>query len=550
MLIIWILIGFAAGYLLGESLGWGIAGAVAALLMFLSFSSNARKEVAAPSSEHLRSSSSGIQPYTTQEVTTICPSCGQRNRYYPALRSQAICSRCGSRLFPEKQVSTTPWTNREPITLTKEQEDILRLLLQTKWSHHAYFVTGPAGTGKSTLLSAFHKKTHGRSAIVAPTGIAALLVGGQTIHSFFKFPPRLLRYRNQEDIRLFSPRSSTRKVLEALEYLIIDEVSMVRVDLMDAIDWSLRINRGRPHDPFGGVKVAMFGDPMQLEPVVKGPEEQMYINDIWGGHFFFDARVWHEASLLPLKLHEIHRQKDPEFMNLLKRLREGDESALEELNRRVVRENGHERPGVVVLTPRKIEADNINYSRLNSLPGPERVYRADISGQFEEDEIPTEINLQLKVGAQVMLLKNSKDYVNGDIGTITYLGSDSVIVRLRRGHEVVVTPANWEKVKYEYDKERKEIVPKIVGRFRQLPLRLAWALTIHKAQGLTLDAVHVEVGRGMFAHGQLYVALSRARSLDGLTISRPLGHGELIWHKRVRDFLEYCEMGKPWGRER
>jgi len=333
-----------------------------------------------------------------------------------------------------------------------------------------------------------------------------------------------------------------------LHYLIIDEISMARVDIIDAIDWSLRVNRENP-EPFGRVRLIIFGDLMQLEPVVASREENEYIRETWGSPFFFDAQVWGETPFLVAKLTRVHRQeRDPEFLDLLTRLRGGDLSSIRRLNE-LVRPDGGERDGVVILAPRRREVDRINSQRLSALPGREYRYEATITGTFPENEMPTERLLILKRGAQVMLLRNSEDYVNGDIGFVEEADSESVIVRLRRGGRVRVCEAVWEKIGYEYDAERREIAPKVIGKFKQLPVRLAWAVTIHKAQGLTLEEVHIELGEeGMFAHGQLYVALTRARSLRGLTLSRPITEADVIWETRALEFERHCEDGRLWGR--
>ena len=409
----------------------------------------------------------------------------------------------------------------------------------------AYFVTGPAGSGKSTLLKFCYGRVSNEAVIVAPTGVAALNVGGQTIHRLFGFPARLLRLRDPADIPVFAPHSPRRKLLEAIRYVFVDEISMVRVDVLDAMDWALRLNKGA-REPFGGARLIAFGDVMQLEPVVASRAEREYIKHTWGSPFFFDARVWAECGLGVVELKKEYRQaSDPGFVELLRRLRKGDASAVQRLNERVSRHGG-ERPGVVILAPRRREVDEINRRRLSELPGREYRYEASVEGRFSEEELPAEKVLIVKRGAQVMLLRNTDEYVNGDIGIVEDGDSESIAVRLRRGQRVVVREAVWEKTEYTWDPEERRIAPKVVGRYRQLPVRLAWALTIHKSQGLTLDRVHVELGRGMFAHGQLYVALSRARTLDGVTLSRAVTEADVIWEPRAVEFQEWCQEGKVW----
>lgn len=345
---------------------------------------------------------------------------------------------------------------------------------------------------------------------------------------------------------MFREGSPRRRILERLEWLIIEEVSMVRADLLDAIDWSLRMNRRRTDVPFGGVRVVMFGDPLQLEPVVRA-EEEAYINDQWGGPFFFDAQVWREASFLCISLSTLHRQLgDEEYARVLIDLRKGQAEAVQRLNQ-IARVGSALDSSSVVLTPRRATAENINMERLSRLPGKVFTYAGEVKGQFDENAVPAEKILRLKTGAQVMMLRNTEDYVNGDLGTVTGLGSNSVNVRLRNGKVVGVSPAVWENIEYDYNPATRQIEPKVVGSFRQIPVRLAWALTIHKAQGLTLDRVHVEFEQGMFAHGQAYVAVTRCRSGTGLTFSRPLSDRDLIWEPRVRKFLQHVEQHGYWG---
>lgn len=429
------------------------------------------------------------------------------------------------------------------VTLSEDQQAALNLLLSDQWKHTAVFITGPAGTGKSTLLRELQRRTAGRSAVIAPTGVAAVNVGGQTIHSFFRFPPRLLRYQHQEDITRFRVGSPRYRILERLEWLIIEEISMVRADILDAIDFSLRVNR-RKDIPFGGVRVVMFGDPLQLEPVVK-TDEQPYIIDQWGSPFFFDACVWHNCSFECQQLTTLHRQlSDMEYASVLIDLRKGKTEAVARLNQlvKVCSSDGNS----VVLTPRRVTADAFNLERLNRLPGAKHPFIGEIKGRFDENALPAERVLQLKVGAQVMMLRNTDEYVNGDLGTVLNLGEDRVSVRLRNGKVVGVSPAVWENIEYDYDPTTRQIQPKVVGTFRQIPVRLAWALTIHKAQGLTLDTVHVEFERGMFAHGQAYVAVTRCRNGPGLTFSRPLTEQDIIWLPRVKQFMQHIEQHGYW----
>ena len=387
------------------------------------------------------------------------------------------------------------------------------------------FVTGRAGTGKSTLLRALRDGIGETMVVLAPTGLAAINVGGQTIHSFFGFPPRLIQ---QDDIR----RSRNGRLMRQLEYLVIDEVSMVRSDLMWAIDQSLRINRGRPRDPFGGVRLVMFGDLHQLPPVVQEGEVAAHLEDAHGGPFFFSVPSLREgAGTYRLELEQVFRQTDNDLIDVLNAIREGSVTRddLTLLNTRVhpIRTLSEGEP-YVILTPTNAAAKRINTAYLEALPGQPTRFDAGISGDFNENVQPADQALDLKVGAKVMLLRNDSDrrWVNGSVARISKLAAKQVWIEIG-GKEYEIEPVSWEHRKYAYDQTAEKIVETVAGTFKQFPLRLAWALTIHKAQGLTLDQVYVDLGRGTFAHGQTYVALSRCRSLEGLALARPLTPGDI-----------------------
>jgi ATP-dependent DNA helicase PIF1 len=381
------------------------------------------------------------------------------------------------------------------------------------------FLTGRAGTGKTTFLKAFLDSTELKAAIVAPSGIAALNAGGQTIHSLFKLPPALIQ---PQDVR----RVRDGRILKALELLVIDEISMVRSDLMDAIDRSMRLHRGVAR-PFGGVKILCVGDSAQLPPVVSREDEPVL--EAWfGGPYFFDAPAVKAMDWTAIELQQVFRQSEARFLDMLDRMRRGrptrDDAEL--LDERVVGEpppfDEEAGDGAIVLTTTNEAARRINDLEMARLKGAEATYGAKVEGQFDERIFPTDNELALRIGARVMLLRNDMDkrWVNGTLGTVVDLGKTSVFVRIGR-NTYEIEPADWERYVYEADGEG---VPqrKPVGIFRQIPLRPAWALTVHKAQGLTFDAVHVDFGRGAFAHGQTYVALSRCRTLGGLTLSRHL----------------------------
>jgi ATP-dependent DNA helicase PIF1 len=401
------------------------------------------------------------------------------------------------------------------------------------------FVTGRAGTGKSTLLRAIRDMVPAEMVIVAPTGLAAVNVGGQTIHSFFGFPPRLIR---PTDIR----RSRNGRIMRKLKFLVIDEVSMVRSDLMWAIDQSLRVNRGRPREPFGGVRLAMFGDLHQLPPVIDEAEVAAHLESEHGGPFFFSLHALREGvGTALIDLTQVFRQSDETLIRVLNRVRDGeaDEDDLAVLNGCVnpIRTLAEGEP-YVILTPTNAAARRINMAYLAALPGTAHQFQAAVTGDFNESAQPTEASLVLKPGAKVMLLRNDSDrrWVNGTIARVSRLEPDRVWIEID-GDEHEVERVAWENRRYAYDKGEEKIVETVAGTFRQFPLRLAWALTIHKSQGLTLDKVYIDLGRGTFAHGQAYVALSRCRTMDGLAFARPLRTADILFDPSAMGYRQVFE---------
>jgi ATP-dependent DNA helicase PIF1 len=397
------------------------------------------------------------------------------------------------------------------------------------------FVTGRAGTGKSTLLRALRDHIVDEAVVLAPTGLAAVNVGGQTIHSFFGFPPRLIR---SDDIK----RSRNGRVMRKLKLIIIDEVSMVRSDLMWAIDQSLRVNRGRPREAFGGVRLLLFGDLHQLPPVVQGDVAE-YLESEFGGPFFFQVPSLDEgAGVSLLELEQVYRQSEEAFLHVLNRIRDGDatEEDLEVLNERTlpIRTLGEGDP-YVILTPTNAAAQRINMAYLDALSTTERMYEAGITGEYADSAHPTDASLLLKEGAKVILLRNDPDrrWVNGTIARIARLEDKRVWIELD-GKTYEVEPVSWEARRYAFDQASEKIVENITGTFRQFPLRLAWALTIHKSQGLTLDKVYIDLGRGTFAHGQAYVALSRCRTLEGLALARPLRPSDILFDRSAMGYRD------------
>ena len=448
--------------------------------------------------------------------------------------------------------------------LSEEQQELFRLIEDT--SEHV-FITGRAGTGKSTLLQHFAWNTEKQIAICAPTGVAALNVEGQTIHSLFRLPIGLI---GDADI---DQNDATRRILNAIETLVIDEISMVNADLMDAIDRSLRQARGRRGEPFGGVQVVMFGDPYQLAPVPPRGDEARYVQDHYRSFWFFDAKVWAGAStgsgtdsggsaneglfevdtraeLHVRELVQIHRQSDDGFKSMLNAVRYGRVTAeiADILNTQGARTPPEPEPGevpMITLATRNDIVNAINSRHLAALPGKEQTARAEINGDFGRGEaaLPAESELKLKVGAQVMFLRNDTAmsgepprWVNGTIGTVTRILGGAVRVDID-GEEVDVEPAVWERFRYAYDPNTKKLSRDVVAEFTQFPLRLAWAVTIHKSQGKTYERAIIDLGSGAFAPGQTYVALSRLTSLDGLYLSRPLRPRDIRVDEDVRRFM-------------
>ncbi len=398
------------------------------------------------------------------------------------------------------------------------------------------FITGRAGTGKSTLLRAMRDMIPQEAAVLAPTGLAAVNVGGQTIHSFFGLPPRLIR---PEDIR----RSRNGSLMRRLKLIIIDEVSMVRSDLMWAIDQSLRINRGRLREPFGGLRLLLFGDMHQLPPVVQSAEVAEHLESAHGGPFFFQIPSLNDgAGTSLIELDQVFRQNDEALIDVLNRVRDGEvtEDDLAVLNERAhaIRTLSEGDP-YVILTPTNAAAQRINMAYLDALAGNVTPYEAGITGEFSDGAHPTDQTLLLKPGAKVILLRNDPDrrWVNGSVARVSRLTEKRVWIEID-GEEHELEPVSWEARRYAFDQAAEKVVENVTGTFRQFPLRLAWALTIHKSQGLTLDRVYIDLGRGTFAHGQTYVALSRCRSLEGLALARPLRPSDILFDRSAMEYRD------------
>lgn len=399
------------------------------------------------------------------------------------------------------------------------------------------FVTGKAGTGKSTLLKYFKKNTLKNVVVLAPTGVAAINAGGQTIHSFFRLPPRLIQ---KADIR----RRRDSEIIQNLNAVIIDEISMVRADLMDGIDYALRINRDMMNVPFGGIQIILFGDLFQLPPVVNKEMKEILKNK-YNSPYFFNAAAFKEIELKYIELTNVYRQKDRKFVILLNKIRNKTqtEEELELLNKRAGERISQKKEHYVTLTTTNHRANSINEKRLVELSGKERIYEANTEGDFDERTYPTEYYLKIKEGAQVILIRNDLDkrWVNGTIARVTTAAHNSIKV-LIDGNIYEVLKLEWKKIEYKYNAKKDKIETRTIGTFEQYPIKLAWAITIHKSQGQTFDNVVIDLSNGAFTHGQVYVALSRCASLGGITLKRPVIESDIIFDERIYDFRNRLSM--------
>lgn len=429
------------------------------------------------------------------------------------------------------------------VEITPEYKKVIALINS---GYPLIFVTGKAGTGKSTLIHYIRSVSTKNIVVVAPTGVAALNVKGSTIHSFFQFPPRIV---SENDVK----RIKDRRLYNKLDILIIDEISMVRADLMDAIDRFLRMN-GRDNSlPFGGVVVLMVGNLFQLSPVVQSQEWDILSEMGYGSPFFFSARCLQDNHMAPIELNKIFRQTDVAFTNILNQIRIGENltETVEKVNNVCFANESRFNP-LITLTCTNAKADAINAGRLQALAGSSHTYIGETSGRFSIDEgknpdkLPSPYKLTLKVGSQVMFTKNDelKRWVNGTIGIVKDLDANRIQVELMTGHSGVVHDVQrvmWESFRYRYDQLADKIVTEKMGQYRQFPLMLAWAITIHKSQGKTLEKVEINLGKGAFAPGQVYVALSRCPSLSDISLSRPIMSEEVRCDERIKCFYSLID---------
>ena len=435
-----------------------------------------------------------------------------------------------------------------PDTQTKEFQDALNLIQYTRQS---VFLTGKAGTGKSTFLRYICEHTKKKHVVLAPTGIAAINAGGSTLHSFFKLPfypllpdnPdfSLQRGRIHEFFKYTKPH---RKLLEELELIIIDEISMVRADIIDAVDRILRVYSRNLREPFGGKQILLVGDVFQLEPVVKGDEREI-LTRFYPTPYFFSARVFNQIDLVSIELQKVYRQTDATFVGVLDHIRNNTVGAtdLQLLNTRYGTQiEESEADMYITLATRRDNVDHINDKKLAELPGEPVTFSGEITGDFPESSLPTSQELVLKPGAQIIFIKNDFDrrWVNGTIGIISGFDpfEETLYVITDDGKECDVKRESWRNIRYKYNEEKKQIEEEELGTFTQYPIRLAWAITIHKSQGLTFSRAVIDFTGGVFAGGQAYVALSRCTSLEGIQLKKPVSRADVFVRPEIIGFAE------------
>jgi len=435
-----------------------------------------------------------------------------------------------------------------PSQIDLENEEMQKALQIIQFTRRSLFLTGKAGTGKSTFMrhiAATIKKKH---IILAPTGIAAINAGGSTLHSFFKLPfhpllPTDKRYsaRNIRDTLKYNGEKT--KLLREVELIIIDEISMVRADIIDFIDKVLRIYNRNMREPFGGKQLLLVGDIYQLEPVIKEDERQL-LCPFYPSCFFFDAHVFREMQLIAVELKKVYRQRDAQFISLLDHIRTSQvsDTDLRLLNARVNAEIGTEEGRLsITLSGRRDTVDYINEKQLNTLPDQPTIFYGHIEGEFPESSLPTPIELEVKTGAQVLFIKNDKErrWVNGTLGTIIGFGDEEdgiIYVRTEDGRDFDVEREIWSNVRYTFNEKEQKIEEEEIGSYQQFPLRLAWAITVHKSQGLTFNNVKIDFTGGVFAGGQTYVALSRCTSLQGISLQEPIRRENIFVRTEVTNF--------------
>ncbi|MGV7221335.1 MAG: ATP-dependent DNA helicase [Nitrospinales bacterium] len=427
-------------------------------------------------------------------------------------------------------------------------EEIKEVLSSLENTNQNIFLTGKAGTGKSTLLNYFRATSRKDPIVVAPTGVAAVNVQGQTIHSFFGWGINIAPDR----VRKVSYEKG--KIYRNMKMLIVDEISMVRADLFECIDKFLRLNTGKQDLPFGGVQIVVIGDLYQLPPVVLA-QEKKYFEEVFSSPFFFSTEGFDIGSFKKYELNKVYRQKDPEFVATLNAIREGvaDDNHIDLLNKTVIEEEPEDFEDYVHLVTTNKMAKEINDKRMSRLSAEPVTYKGSIHGTFKEKDAPTDLELKLKTGALVMLLNNDRErkWVNGDVVKVLETRSQSVLVEFNDGTVHDVGIHSWETIRFIFDEEEQKIVPTKIGGFTQIPIKPAWAMTIHKAQGKTFEKVFMDLGSGAFAEGQTYVALSRCKTIEGLKLASPLTPHDIFVNEKVKSFMSFTYgQDKPIARSK